>query len=340
MMIRTCVTASCLMLVLGCEGQLVVDAGAAGGSPGADSGAPGTDVTPDAGASDPADAGSLDPGPFDAGPGLDGQSSYDPMIPLGQGWAHNDPRCPPDAAEVQGACDQEGLLCAYWGRDVRNSANVYTACGCWPLSRDRVEWYCYEQVKTEDACPVDEPNDGDDCFGLLGVECPYLPRTSCRCKDQSAPAWQKLTSPEPIPPELAAEFDTTKAISALNDAERQALCEWYVSAYALPGYPPPLDSPVSPDGYTVDNGATAGWGPVCRGCTPVISKAQCVGNLGLSSCSAPVSELVDCVLTIRSACWPSPSGCGRYLDTPGCSGTIVASDSGHYAVGTCSIRVQ
>src|SRR5215208_8422942 len=55
------------------------------------------------------------------------------------------------------------------------------------------------------------------------------------------------------------------------------------------------------------------------------SSNDCMGNFALSSCAAPVSELVDCVLTVFDSCWPAPHGCMRYLEKPGCSGTLVNS---------------
>jgi hypothetical protein len=67
-----------------------------------------------------------------------------------------------------------------------------------------------------------------------------------------------------------------------------------------------------------------------------------IENLELSRCSAPLSELSECVLTMQSE-WPTGHGCGHFINAPGCAGTIVieggpsASDPRH---DFCRLRVR
>jgi hypothetical protein len=54
-----------------------------------------------------------------------------------------------------------------------------------------------------------------------------------------------------------------------------------------------------------------------------LPEEACADNLALSSCEATVAELSACVLyQMRGD--PRARGCARYLDTPGCAGTLVS----------------
>jgi hypothetical protein len=126
-------------------------------------------------------------------------------------------------------------------------------------------------------------------------------------------------------------LDETKAVAELTDVERQAWCAWYEGAYIGPGSPPLSAATVDADGY-VAGGITVGWSFSCMGAVIGVAATDCAKNLALSTCTAPVSELSDCMLTILDMCFPAPSGCARYLETPGCDGTVIMRNDG--TIGT------
>jgi hypothetical protein len=113
-------------------------------------------------------------------------------------------------------------------------------------------------------------------------------------------------------------------------------CEWYASLGSAPGYPPPEDSEVDSDGKTTNNGCSFSRGPACNVIVVTLSARQCAQNLALSTCSAPLAELTDCVTTAYNQCLPSPHGCARFLETTGCSGTLVIGYSESTGAGAAS----
>lgn len=81
---------------------------------------------------------------------------------------------------------------------------------------------------------------------------------------------------------------------------------------------------------------------MCQAIIPGIPEEYCRGNLALSTCEAPLSELSDCILTVIDSCWPAPHGCARFMDRPNCHGTmaidsLIGSDAGG---GNCNVKVQ
>jgi hypothetical protein len=135
-------------------------------------------------------------------------------------------------------------------------------------------------------------------------------------------------------------------VKDLTPAERQVWCEWFAVAMTGEGAPQPPESPLSAEGYTTNTGFTVADEFFCSGCVPVLPVSYCVGNLALSSCSAPIAELTDCVITLHDDCWPYQHGCARYLDRAGCQGTIIggaAAEGGGGSAGengSCPIDVQ
>jgi hypothetical protein len=142
-------------------------------------------------------------------------------------------------------------------------------------------------------------------------------------------------------------LDESKPINQLNDDERRAFCAWYQLTWREPGFPEPPETPLSPEGFTTNTACAMGNRFPCSAAIPDLPTSYCIGNLSLSSCSAPVSELADCLLTVQDRCWPSPHGCPRYFEKPGCSGTLVNSVEpiaggygGANGLPDCSVRVQ
>jgi hypothetical protein len=136
-------------------------------------------------------------------------------------------------------------------------------------------------------------------------------------------------------------------IDELTDDQRDDWCGWYAQAALGPGFPLPADVPVDAEGYTTNSGCSFSHDFPCRARWPQLSARQCAQNLALSACAAPIAELSDCVATLKSNCQPSPHGCARYLEKPGCSGTIVLA--GYPSDGTmmsperdleCPLRVE
>jgi hypothetical protein len=103
-----------------------------------------------------------------------------------------------------------------------------------------------------------------------------------------------------------------------------------------------LDAVIAEDGYTENSACIGGGEFPCDARVPLLSVEQCVANLELSSCEAPVSELTDCLVTVYDGCWPAPHGCARYLEKPGCMGTIAvpvtAGTVGSH--NSCRLRVR
>jgi hypothetical protein len=127
--------------------------------------------------------------------------------------------------------------------------------------------------------------------------------------------------------------DPNKPINTLTPSERAEWCDWFASARLGEGYPEDPAPPVDENGYIFNNGCSFGNAFMCRAAVPTIPSAMCEANLALSECEAPISELSDCVSTVYDVCWPSPHGCARYFDRPGCDGTVIR-EHGEGSAGT------
>lgn len=259
-------------------------------------------------------------------------------------WKGNPPACPAALPATNAACSSEGAECAYWFGD----GNSYMACRCAAENATALGWDCGGGVSTASPCPHDaQPVNGSSCFGFKGAMCPYPPRIECDCDpNASDPKWA-CADPNILLPGPTAPLDGSKPVSKTSDADREAFCKWFATAYLGPGFPLPPDVPPTADGLSGNTGCSYSHGVGCDATLPAgLPVSDCKANLALSTCSAPLSALVDCALTVVNFCLPSPRGCGPYLSSPGCSGTIVTSveaqQEGHSTGGTpgCAIRVQ
>jgi hypothetical protein len=242
-------------------------------------------------------------------------------------WTGNASNCPTVAPQTNDPCTvNEGQICAFRSDDPTHSGyEDYHECGCWLATGGVTLWYCY----TSDGgppCPDTQPAQGSNCYGMVGEMCDYPPQTSCYCADDSDPNHASWKCDNLLPAHTSGgpkNVDPSTPVAELTDTERTAWCKWYLDAL-LPGAPEPSGTVVDANGYVVNGACDFGHQFPCAGTLAVLPVADCVGNLALSSCEAPVSELSDCALTIGNFCWPSPHGCAPYLDTPGCDGTMIA----------------
>jgi hypothetical protein len=239
------------------------------------------------------------------------------------------PTCPATIAD-DAVCDvPEGHICSIHEPDPLNPGSFNERlCGCWEASFSELRWHCYWSAGVHGECPANEPRTGQECFGLYGTECMYPERTLCTCSAESgAFSCEETVFRHVGPPPSSIPAD--QPIPALSDEERDDWCDWFVTARVGEGFPEPAPAPPDEDGYTHLRGCELGWEFPCLALIPSISSAECEANLRLSSCAAPISELSDCVSTVFESCWPSPHGCARYLERPGCSGTIAVSNDGN-----------
>lgn len=277
-----------------------------------------------------------------------------------QRFAANDPSCPASAPGERELCTiSEGTNCLFNDPDASNPG--YTAqsvCGCWAAAGGEQRWSCYVSQSSPYECPAAEPASGSSCSGLFGAECSYPERTLCACSSQPG-VWACYHQGRTNIPDTPATLDLDVPVNELTLEERQTFCDWFGTSRLGEGYPEDPPAPVNQDGYTYNSSCHFGGSyVVCDAAMPGLSSDQCVANLGFSSCTAPLSELADCVHTIYDGCFPSPRGCAPYLDREGCSGTLVnsrsdelggsggtggtgASGSGAAAAfDVCSIRVE
>ncbi|MCK6537308.1 MAG: hypothetical protein L6Q84_30430 [Polyangiaceae bacterium] len=261
-------------------------------------------------------------------------------------WLGNAADCPETLPAQEGPCQAaEGRTCRY-SSGAAGGQQTTSLCGCWEAGEGELRWDCYlNQVAAYD-CPDVQPANGAGCEGLRGAHCWYPPRVECECASSGEATWKCSDTSRQLPGHPTG-IDGAKPVSELDAAERDAWCQWYLSAYRGVGFPPPAAGPLTPDGMTTMTGCTFGqpFRFQCTASIPELPLEYCVGNLALSTCQAPVSELSDCVLTAIGECWPSPHGCARYLSRPGCAGTIAvpatAGSSGGAGGGpSCSVKVQ
>lgn len=257
-------------------------------------------------------------------------------------WTGNAADCPSTLPDVASPCNvAEGQICRYTYEQPPGENNS-SLCGCWEAGAGDLRWDCYDMLGFNGTCPDAQPTSGTDCNGDRGARCDYPPMTECECALEGDAVWQcKDLAPHlPGPP---TTVDATKPIDQLTAADREAWCKWYLSAYQGPGFPDPPLTPLTPDGMTTDVGCKLGSPRFeCAAVPPQLPPQYCEGNLALSTCKAPLAELSDCVLTTIGDCWPSPHGCARYLEKPGCPGTMVnhQTDGMGGASSFCSFKVQ
>jgi hypothetical protein len=290
------------LAIWACNGELKVDS-STGALDGGD--------TPDSEASTEEDTGLSDTNVSDSGPGP----------------------CPD--SQPTGACTTQGQVCGYGP----------VQCFCWGMDQTVFSnWNCLIPESSPN-CPAEQPVTGSSCSGHADSNCFYPNMIACSCSLSGGGNWACAEGVPPQPPHPTT-LDETKPINQLTDAEREAWCEWYLVAIQGPGLPDPPLSPLTPDGLATQTGCTKGdiFDGKCAAIIPELPPEYCKGNLALSTCEAPVSKLSDCVLTVVGGCWPAPNGygCGSYMSTPGCAGTMAISfaDGPDSGKGNCTVDVQ
>lgn len=298
-------------------------AGRAGGTGAAGAGAAGDDGAAGAAGKDGATGGGGEGGQTGADDdGFGGRGDDGPLATTR--WTGNEPGCPATPPDNEQACEaEEGLTCAYYYDQPGAPAQTnYSECACRAFCGGDMKWDCYRNTGGGvSECPATQPEQGSGCFGFKGVECYYPATVTCSCPREGAdPQWR---CGQEAPPAVAhpSVIDEDKIVGELTAAERAAWCAWY--APVEPGFPQPRLLPANEDGYYPYTGCATGTSLGCNYTLPMGLPARaCEANLALSSCAATVFELNDCVLSLRNQT-PSPFGCARYLDSPGCSGTLV-----------------
>lgn len=293
---------------------------------------------PDSGAATPSsDAGSTDAAP----PTLperdedDGgaASTRDAAAPLACS-----PTQPPFQRET---CESEGEVCSHWTTNASGTSD-YFACVCLAASSSELVWSCYESVSGTQ-CPHERPEHGSSCAGYRDRTCPYPPRVSCACPLDAADLVWSCSEP-PVAPEAPPSLPAATPVRALTDADRQSFCDWFIESSTDPQSLPKAEAQPTADGYYPSTGCWGCGGGVGFDCmTPLsLPSSACADNLALSTCEAPLSELIDCARSLISSCWPSPRGCARYLESPGCSGTLVTrtNDRGPQGTSDCRLKVR
>jgi hypothetical protein len=305
---RICAVALTTLAIGACNGELKVDS-----STGALDGGETQDGASDTGNVNP-DTGSGDTGNSD-GAVVDGATVV----------------CP-DSQPI-GACPTHGQVCGYGP----------VQCFCWGMDQNAfASWNCLIPESSPN-CPTEQPATGSSCSGHADSNCFYPNMIACSCALSGGGNWE-CAGGAPPQPSHPTTLDETKPINQLTDAEREAWCEWYLVAIQGPGLPDPPLSPLTPDGLATQTGCTKGdiFDHKCAAIIPELPPEYCKGNLALSTCEAPVSKLSDCVLTVAGGCWPAPYGCGSYLSTPGCAGTMAihSVDGPDSGKGNCTVDVQ
>lgn len=299
--------------------------GRAGAAPDAASPPTPTDTTP------PSDAGSADAAPLPEPDEDDAGAVRDAAAPLACS-----PTQPPFNRET---CDSEGEVCSHWTTNASGTGD-YFACVCLAASSSHLVWSCYEAVNGTQ-CPHERPEHGSSCAGYRDRTCPYPPRAACACPlDATDLVW--ACSEPPTAPEAPANLPAETQVRALTDTDRRTFCEWFIESSTDPASLPPAEVDPTADGYYPTTGCWGCGGAVGFDCmTPFqLPASACVDNLALSTCEAPLSELIDCARSLISSCWPTPRGCARYLEAPGCSGTLVTRTNDRGPLGTSDCRVK
>jgi hypothetical protein len=318
----------------GGEGQSIPDTLAVGGDAGSEGRSiPATPFVGGQGGGGP-EAPGTGAGANVAGAGGDGVPSYcyedylgsDRTGRPGSGLTSNAPGCPskpPDHAGVCATDTDEGLVCAYLGSD--EQTDYYTECQCVATSRTELEWDCYVRSSGDfESCPETAPHDGDPCDGSL--LCDFPPRVECFC--DGGRTWSCTQASRSELPEPTPDVSASLPVSQLSTGEIAAWCNWYIDVM-YDGHETQETLVVDDDGFVQAMPQNC-LGPATNAFLPRLTAALCERNMALSTCDAPVSELSDCALTFANQCVPAPTGCRRYLDTPGCDGTMIIDNGGCY----------
>jgi hypothetical protein len=255
--------------------------------------------------------------------------------------------CGAEPPEQLDACDLEANVCSWSGPDEANPGfNYYRECACLEVGENDLRWHCYQNISGLGSCPATRPEHGSSCLGNFGSSCRYPERTECGCEAGGSEQWE-CTGPAPLPEHLLPPVDPSPDLSIveLGEEGRSAWCRWFVDAAGGPGSAPRADAAVDEDGFVINTGCSFGSGFPCNAAVAPLSPAQCAQNLALSTCTAPIAELTDCVATVyRSECRPPEHGCARFFEKPGCAGTIAVpadqSSADFSLLNACSVRVR
>jgi hypothetical protein len=262
-------------------------------------------------------------------------------------WLGNEPSCPADQPTERAACDvAEGQACAYW-ITLPDGDQKFEACSCFADTATSLAWYCFSG-NADFACPELQPMDGTGCWGFKGQQCFYPSHVDCACPHNGEePAWScHIRDHREVP---LPEMDLSAPVAELTVEQQQAWCNWLVDPNGeLAGAPELPRQEPDADGYYPSNGCLSfdnqyffapAWLP--KG----YPSSVCVDNLALSTCEMPLEVLTDCVRTALTR-QPQPHGCAAYLQSPGCSGTIVigradGEDASIFGSGDrCRLRVR
>jgi hypothetical protein len=262
----------------------------------------------------------------------------------GYGLPGSSANCPPGPQVSGASCDVKGAICAYlYGVAAEKQ---YQECACARNADGDVAWNCYATGARDLSCPDEGPEDQTDCGGLFGISCPVPPQINCYCYDQTG-VWE-CYGPYPSPPyfDPPESVPEERTIAELDEAERTELCNWFATIMVGgPEFPLLPDQPVEANGYITNLVCTLGdYTMPCNAMLPGISAAQCVQNLTLSTCEAPVSAFTSCIASVSNVggtCSPLGEGCFDYFDLPGCDGTIAQELRGPPGSGqVCRVRVE
>lgn len=293
-----------------------------GGAGGASAGAGGSTGGAENGGSPP-DASVGGSGPF--------QCVRSPFTDTPPRWTGNAATCPATHPVEFADCTDKGRICEY----VRDE-NTYMSFICFEKDLTHAVWHRQEGASARsDGCPVTQPLDGSPCSAPPDLlYCDYPNRELCECKgpatdDGGVPDGQWRCSV----PEGAAwsgrptTVDEGKRVGDLTATERRRWCEWFSclpAQYQSFSSTPPADLPVS-NGHVHTGSCYSAVGIFGNlyYLTNRPSIEQCEANLSFSTCRATVRQLDDCALMTSNWSFGSlPFGCGPYLDSEGCAGTI------------------
>jgi hypothetical protein len=254
-------------------------------------------------------------------------------------WMGNPPECPSTKPTDDSPCSPEGTMCGYWWTDATSGNELYEFLGCWAVSSTTIQWTQWGGIQGEGIavpCPEVQPENGSAC--VIGQSCVYPSPTHCECNGSTRQWTCQPTNI--ITPDAPTSLDQTKLVKDLTDTDRETFCTWFARGNSPSDFPLPPDQPPNADGTAVAGCAT-GNQPICAGTMAFqLPVNLCKMNLAISTCEAPLSDLVDCAHTMFQECWPAPHGCARYFGTPGCSGTLGKEGIDGGANSDCVLQVQ
>lgn len=279
--------------------------------------------------------------PTDVNPSVDGddgdndkpsgpQEPHTYVAPEVPGLVANDELCPEYPPEHEAGCGlPAGTVCAYFGDDPTIATqSLYSECRCQAsLCADEIDlrWSCYGVSAGRMTCPPTRPEPGTSCFGFKGTQCYYPVMQECSCPtDEGDVNWACEGAP-PVE-EHPTVVPENVIVADMSADQRQTWCDWLTAVPA--GFPSPPELEPDADGYYPTDSCSATIDRDCGVYMPGdFPSSACVDNLALSHCQAELSALNDCVLTLRTGT-PQPTGCGAFITSEGCSGTIVTRASG------------